>query len=115
MLLLISLLAINYCLGSLQLLLGCHNKLVTPSLAPEQNINGRLLKKLFHQRSVYVKPDKVLLEKSVSWRFLRNLMSPNDVDNLLSVVYLVLKYSVVLRGCHSMHTWSQFHCSSGQG
>ncbi|XP_049339757.1 uncharacterized protein LOC125804685 [Astyanax mexicanus] len=51
---------------SLQLLLGCHNKLVKPSLAPHQEMTGRMLKKVFHQRSVHVQPDKVLLDQSSS-------------------------------------------------
>ncbi|XP_036419877.1 G2/M phase-specific E3 ubiquitin-protein ligase-like isoform X2 [Colossoma macropomum] len=45
---------------------SCHSKLVKPSLAPHQEMSGRMLKKVFHQRSVYVLPDKVLLDQSSS-------------------------------------------------
>ncbi|XP_030611803.1 G2/M phase-specific E3 ubiquitin-protein ligase-like isoform X3 [Archocentrus centrarchus] len=47
----------------LQILLPCHTKLVEPSLTSKQTLNGHLLKKLFHQKSVYVRPDKVILSE----------------------------------------------------
>ncbi|KAM9466415.1 uncharacterized protein Hap1MRO34_015516 [Clarias gariepinus] len=52
----------------LQILLPCHNKLVVPSLSPKQSLTGALVKKLFHQKSIYVRPDKVLIteEKELS-------------------------------------------------
>ncbi|XP_039681975.1 uncharacterized protein LOC120575324 [Perca fluviatilis] len=45
----------------LQILMPCHNKLVEPSLTSNQKLSGGLLKKLFHQKSIYVRPDKVIL------------------------------------------------------
>ncbi|MEQ2297843.1 hypothetical protein AMECASPLE_038844, partial [Ameca splendens] len=39
----------------------CHNKLVEPSLTTNQSLTGDLLKKLFHQKSIYVRPDKVIV------------------------------------------------------
>ncbi|XP_013888678.1 G2/M phase-specific E3 ubiquitin-protein ligase [Austrofundulus limnaeus] len=45
----------------LQILMPCHNKLVEPSLTTNQSLTGDLLKKLFHQKSIYVRPDKVLV------------------------------------------------------
>lgn len=45
----------------LQILLACHTKLVEPSLTSKQTLNGDLVKKLFHQKSIYVRPDKVIL------------------------------------------------------
>ncbi|XP_065103755.1 G2/M phase-specific E3 ubiquitin-protein ligase-like [Paramisgurnus dabryanus] len=45
----------------LQILLPCHNKLVEPSLTSKQALGGDLVKKLFHQKSIYVRPDKVIL------------------------------------------------------
>ncbi|XP_034549748.1 uncharacterized protein LOC117820170 [Notolabrus celidotus] len=44
----------------LQILLPCHNKLVEPSLSTTQSLSGNLVKKLFHQKCIYVRPDKVL-------------------------------------------------------
>ncbi|XP_035850153.1 G2/M phase-specific E3 ubiquitin-protein ligase-like [Sander lucioperca] len=41
----------------------CHNKLVEPSLTSNQKLSGGLLKKLFHQKSIYVRPDKVILSE----------------------------------------------------
>ncbi|XP_058886533.1 uncharacterized protein LOC131737988 [Acipenser ruthenus] len=46
----------------IEILLGCHNKLVKPSLTPGQKLSGHMLKKIFTQRSIYVRPDRVLLE-----------------------------------------------------
>ncbi|XP_067309237.1 uncharacterized protein [Pseudorasbora parva] len=45
----------------LQILMPCHNKLVEPSLTSKQTLGGDLVKKLFHQKSIYVRPDKVIL------------------------------------------------------
>ncbi|XP_034534151.1 G2/M phase-specific E3 ubiquitin-protein ligase-like isoform X2 [Notolabrus celidotus] len=47
----------------LQILLPCHNKLVEPSLSTTQSLSGNLVKKLFHQKCIYVRPDKVLLKE----------------------------------------------------
>ncbi|XP_073340316.1 G2/M phase-specific E3 ubiquitin-protein ligase-like [Pagrus major] len=47
----------------LQILLSCYNKLVEPSLTPTQTLNGDLVKKLFHQKSIYVRPDKIILSE----------------------------------------------------
>ncbi|KAA8585582.1 hypothetical protein FQN60_004276, partial [Etheostoma spectabile] len=47
----------------LQILMPCHNRLVEPSLSSNQTLSGRLLKKLFHQKSIYVRPDKVILSE----------------------------------------------------
>lgn len=47
----------------LQILLPCYNKLVEPSLTPTQSLNGDLVKKLFHQKSIYVRPDKIILSE----------------------------------------------------
>ncbi|XP_026062964.1 uncharacterized protein LOC113046235 [Carassius auratus] len=47
----------------LQILMSCHNKLVEPSLTSKQTLGGDLLKKLFHQKSIYVRPDKVILSE----------------------------------------------------
>ncbi|XP_051814885.1 G2/M phase-specific E3 ubiquitin-protein ligase-like isoform X2 [Acanthochromis polyacanthus] len=47
----------------LQILLPCHFKLVEPSLSPTQTLNGKLVKKLFHQKSIFVRPDKVILSE----------------------------------------------------
>ncbi|MEQ2254002.1 hypothetical protein ILYODFUR_038415, partial [Ilyodon furcidens] len=42
----------------LQILIPCHNKLVEPSLTTNQSLTRDLLKKLFYQKSIYVRPDK---------------------------------------------------------
>ncbi|XP_040911492.1 uncharacterized protein LOC121193315 isoform X2 [Toxotes jaculatrix] len=47
----------------LQILMPCHNKLLEPSLTSNQTLSGSLLKKLFHQKSIYVRPDKVILSE----------------------------------------------------
>lgn len=47
----------------LEILLPCYNKLVEPSLTPTQSLNGDLVKKLFHQKSIYVRPDKIILSE----------------------------------------------------
>uniref|UniRef100_A0A9J7ZQE8 HECT domain-containing protein n=1 Tax=Cyprinus carpio carpio TaxID=630221 RepID=A0A9J7ZQE8_CYPCA len=47
----------------LQILMSCHNKLVEPSLTSKQTLGGDLLKKLFLQKSIYVRPDKVILSE----------------------------------------------------
>lgn len=49
------------CSLRLQILLSCYNKLVEPSLSSKQSLTGGLVKKLFHQKSIYVRPDKVIL------------------------------------------------------
>ncbi|XP_038579118.1 uncharacterized protein LOC119905836 [Micropterus salmoides] len=41
----------------------CHNRLVEPPLSSNQTLSGGLLKKLFHQKSIYVRPDKVILSE----------------------------------------------------
>ncbi|XP_014185426.2 uncharacterized protein LOC106632444, partial [Haplochromis burtoni] len=54
----------------LQILLACHTKLVKPSLSSKQTLNGDLVKKLFRQKSIYVRPDKVILcEDNESLKF----------------------------------------------
>ncbi|XP_037626899.1 uncharacterized protein LOC119488923 [Sebastes umbrosus] len=47
----------------LQILMPCHNKLLEPSLTSNQTLSGALVKKLFHQKSIYVRPDKVILSE----------------------------------------------------
>ncbi|XP_041845083.1 uncharacterized protein LOC121642414 [Melanotaenia boesemani] len=47
----------------LQILLPCYNKLVEPSLTANQTLSGDLVKKLFHQKSIYIRPDKVILSE----------------------------------------------------
>ncbi|KAK2821416.1 hypothetical protein Q7C36_020759 [Tachysurus vachellii] len=41
--------------------LPCRSKMFEPSLSHRQTLTGVLVKKLFHQKSIYVRPDKVLL------------------------------------------------------
>uniref|UniRef100_A0A9J8B323 HECT-type E3 ubiquitin transferase n=1 Tax=Cyprinus carpio carpio TaxID=630221 RepID=A0A9J8B323_CYPCA len=43
--------------------MSCYNKLVEPSLTSKQTLGGDLLKKLFLQKSIYVRPDKVILSE----------------------------------------------------
>lgn len=45
----------------LKILLPFYNKVVEPSLTPTQSLNGDLGKKRFHQKSICVRPDKVIL------------------------------------------------------
>lgn len=47
----------------LQILMPCHNKLVEPFLTSKQTLGGDLLQKRFHQKSIYVRPDNVILSE----------------------------------------------------
>lgn len=48
--------------NSIEVLMGCHNKLVKPRLAPNQSLTGRLMKRIFSQRTIYVRPDSIILQ-----------------------------------------------------
>jgi len=48
---------------SLQILLPYHFKLVEPSLTTQQKLTGSMVKTIFHQKCLFVRPDRVLLEE----------------------------------------------------
>ncbi|XP_038157342.1 uncharacterized protein LOC119794066 [Cyprinodon tularosa] len=47
---------------SLQILMGCGNKLISPKLQDGQQLNGQLIQKVFRSKALYVKPSQTVLE-----------------------------------------------------
>ncbi|XP_013855982.1 uncharacterized protein LOC106511791 [Austrofundulus limnaeus] len=47
---------------SLQIVMGCGNKLIAPKLQDGQQLNGQLIQRVFRSKALYVRPSQTLLE-----------------------------------------------------
>lgn len=72
--------------NSIEILMGCHNRLVQPRLASNQSLSGRILKRIFTQRTIYIRPERQLLEID------------HTVSNYFNTVSIIFTYSECIHG-----------------
>ncbi|MEQ2174068.1 hypothetical protein GOODEAATRI_003993, partial [Goodea atripinnis] len=64
---------------SLQILMGCGNKLISPKLQEGQQLNGQLIQKVFRSKALYVRPSQTLL----TTRAMARSKQLNTIENAL--------------------------------
>ncbi|KAF3835798.1 hypothetical protein F7725_017110 [Dissostichus mawsoni] len=66
---------------SLQLVMSCGNKLVTPNIQEGQELNGMLIHKIFKTKALYLRPSRTLLADSEEEKYLSTAAGSTDKDS----------------------------------
>ncbi|KAI9534084.1 hypothetical protein NQZ68_016802 [Dissostichus eleginoides] len=66
---------------SLQLVMSCGNKLVTPNIQEGQELNGMLIHKIFKTKALYLRPSRTLLADSEEEKYLSTAAGSADKDS----------------------------------